>query len=264
MRLRPERVLLLALLCSTGAIAAESATTQPGAAQTPAVQPAATQPATTLRLEDIERAMQALDADPNLGIERNVRMLRWISDGEPGPRERPGWARWLAGLFGWLASSARLLVWIACGLLVAMVAVLLVRLVRARGRDRAPGGAAAPTHVRDLDIRPESLPEDIGAAARQLWDAGEPRRALALLYRGLLSKLAHDHRAPVRESTTEGDCVALARRCLPEEASGYAMRLVNTWSSAVYGGLMPCTVEVHALCDGFGTALTVPVAAEPA
>lgn len=255
MRLRPERILaLLLLLWPAAAMAAEPATPS-GAGQS----------ATTLRLDDIARAMETLEADPNLGVERKVRVLRLVADDEPGEiRKRPEWAGWLAGLFGWIASSARLLVWIACGLLAAMVAVLLVRLLRAHSREHAPGRAAAPTHVHDLDIRPESLPDDVGAAARQLWDAGEARRALALLYRGLLSKLAHDHRAPVRESTTEGDCVALARGFLPEHASTYAARLVNTWTSAVYGGLMPATADVHALCAGFASALPVPAAQEPA
>lgn len=250
MRLRPERALpLLALLLwATVATAAEPV---------PAAEPAAA-PDNALRSDDIKRAVAVLEADPNLGIERKIRTLRWINDEEPQRRDRPGWARWLAEMFGWLASSARLLVWVACGLLAAMVVVLVVRLLRARGRDRAVAGQAAPTHVRDLDIRPESLPEDIGAAARQLWDAGEARRALALLYRGLLSKLAHDHRAPVRESTTEGDCVNLARRVLPEDGSAFAARLVQTWSQAVYGSLMPASAEVHALCDGFATAMRTP------
>lgn len=247
MRLLPERTMpLLAMLLWTAVAAA--------------AQPEVTPPATMLRLEDIEQAVETLEADPNLGIERRMRTLRWIGDAEEERRERPGWARWLAELFGWLASSARLLVWVACGLLAAMVAVLVVRMLRGHSRDRALAGAAAPSHVRDLDIRPESLPEDIGAAARQLWDAGEARRALALLYRGLLSKLAHDHRAPVRESTTEGDSVGLARRYLPEDSGAYAARLVQTWSQAVYGSLMPATAEVHALCDGFAAALrTAPV-----
>lgn len=259
MRLRRERALVLVLLLWSATATAAG----PEAMQPVEAQPVATQPATTLRLTDIERALETLEADPNLGTRRKARMLRWIQDGDQGrQRERPGWARWLAGLFGWIASSARLLVWIACALVAAMVVVMLVRLFRDQRRDRAAGAAVAPTHVQDLDIRPESLPDDIGAAARQLWDAGETRRALALLYRGLLSKLAHDHHAPVRESTTEGDCVALARRFLPEQAGAYAARLVNTWSSAVYGGLAPHASEVHALCDGFAAALPPPAPEE--
>ena len=119
----------------------------------------------------------------------------------------------------------------------------------------------APTHVQDLDIRPESLPPDIGGAARRLWDRGEHRGALALLYRGLLSRLAHVHRLPVRDSSTEGDCLALSARM---EAAGrdYAARLIVLWQAAVYGHLDVDTTAVHALCDGFAPALDAPAAGE--
>lgn len=271
MRLRPEGLLplLTMLLWTTAATAAEDpgAAGEPSAAAEPAAsaEPAAAPSGTSLRLDDIEQAVAALKADPNLGTERKVRTLRLITDEEPQRRKQASWARWLAQMFSWLASSARLLVWVACGLLAALVVVLVARMIRGRSRARTVATKAAPTHVRDLDIRPESLPEDIGAAARQLWDSGEARRALALLYRGLLSKLAHDHHAPVRESTTEGDCVLLARRFLTADGSAFAARLVQTWSQAVYGSLMPGPAEVHALCDGFAAAMrATPAPAESA
>jgi hypothetical protein len=114
---------------------------------------------------------------------------------------------------------------------------------------------AAPTHVRDLDIRPASLPPDIGAAARALWDAGQQRAALALLYRGLLSRLAHVHSVPIRDSTTEGDCLALAAEHLPTPRHDYVSRLVGVWQHAVYGHEEVSAVAVHDLCDGFAPAL---------
>jgi hypothetical protein len=139
--------------------------------------------------------------------------------------------------------------------LAAIIVVYVLRLVTGRQRARAAVAATAPTHVRDLDIRPESLPDDIGAAARRLWDSGETRRALALLYRGLLSRLAHAHQAPVRDSTTEGESIALARRFLPAGGGEFAAGLVRTWQRAVYGGDMPGTGHVHELCAGFAPAL---------
>jgi hypothetical protein len=121
-----------------------------------------------------------------------------------------------------------------------------------------------PTHVRDLDIRPESLPSDIGAAARQLWDSGEHRAALALLYRGLLSRLAHVHKVPIRDSTTEGDCLSLAVQHVDETRHAYVAQLVRTWQRAVYGGAEPDTATVHALCDAFGRTLDRAHAPHPA
>lgn len=202
----------------------------------------------------ISEAVTELRKDPNLGQERQVRTLRW-RDREQAAEERPGWLAWFATFFQWLAESARLVVWVLVAVLAGMLGAFLWRLLRARRSEADLVSMLTPTHVRDLDIRPESLPADIGQAARALWDSGQPRRALALLYRGLLSRLVHVHGAPVRESTTEGDCIGLAGKHLREGAAAYATGLVRTWQSAVYGAHMPEAIQVHALCDGFAAAL---------
>ena len=105
--------------------------------------------------------------------------------------------------------------------------------------------------MQDLDIRPESLPPNIGAAARALWDRGEHRAALALLYRGLLSRLAHVHQVPVRDSSTEGDCLALCRAHLAGPGIDYAARLIVLWQAAVYGH---CEADTSGRCTRSATA----------
>jgi hypothetical protein len=210
----------------------------------------------------VDEAVAAVKTDPNLAPERKVKTLRWASK----PRESSGkWPAWLSGiiglfkwvgaLFGWLAQSARVVVWIIAAVLVGLLLVYITRLVRSRGLPHTEGKFVAPSHVRDLDIRPESLPEDIGGTARALWDRGEHRAALALLYRGLLSRLVHVHRVPIRDSSTEGDCLALAKPLLNDERYLYASNLVRVWLRAVYGGEEVATSQVHALCEGFAVTL---------
>jgi hypothetical protein len=138
-----------------------------------------------------------------------------------------------------------------------MLAFYIVRTVRSWETAATAGEFLAPTHVQDLDIRPESLPPNIGAVARALWDRGEHRAALALLYRGLLSRLAHVYQLPVRDSSTEGDCLALSAR-IGGPARDYAARLIVLWQAAIYGHFDADTAVVHALCDGFAPALDVP------
>jgi hypothetical protein len=202
---------------------------------------------------EIEQALETVRADPNLSPQRKVRTLRW-NGGQPQMPRSP-WVIWLIQSAAWFANSARRLVWIAGGVLLALVVVSLVR-----ARKRRPGRAAAivfnpPTHVRDLDIRPETLPADIGAAARALWDAGDRRAALALLYRGLLSRLIHVHRVPIRDSSTEGDCLELAARHLTDTRRQYAAALIRAWQRFGYGGEEIQTTLVQTLCDGFAAAL---------
>lgn len=205
---------------------------------------------------EIARAIDAVKADPNLATERTIKLLRWRGSTEAKPPGSPAWLAWIAGLFLWLEQSARLLVWCAAVVLAGVLVVYIIRVVRVRGGPRRDESFVAPTHVQDLDIRPETLPQDVGAAARVLWDRGEHRASLALLYRGLLSRLAHVHRVPIRDSSTEGDCLALsAATHLTPGKHEYASRLVRVWQRAVYGREDVQTAIVHVLCDDFASAL---------
>jgi len=213
-------------------------------------------PGETPTRPEVRKALDKVANDPNLATVRTVNSLRWKQQ-EPSADE-PWWApiaRWTRGLFGWLATSGRLLVWVAGALAVALLAFFLVRLVKGRSLPRVPKQFVAPSHVRDLDIRPESLPDDVGVAALALWERGEQRAALALLYRGTLSRLVHVHAVPIRASSTEGECLALARPRLSESSARYAASLVAVWTAAVYGAEVPARGAVQALCGEFRAAL---------
>ncbi len=246
MRLRPDLALALVVAATAMTCAA-----QPDA-------PAAADEAPARA--EVRKALDKVANDPNLAVERTINMLKWK---EPEPvTDEPWWwqwanaaARWFRGFFGWIAESGRLLVWVLGILAAALLAIFIVQLVRRRGVPRVPGIFVAPSHVRDLDIRPESLPDDVGGAALALWQRGEQRAALALLYRGLLSRLVHVHAVPIRASSTEGECLALAQPRLPEPAARYVSRLVETWAAAVYGAREPAVTAVHALCGEFAAAL---------
>ncbi len=210
---------------------------------------------------EIERAVEDVRKDPNLSAERTIRTLDWDPEPEKEPPESdwPEWLKWIGDLFLWIAQASRFLVWLLIAALIGLLATFIYRIF-ASGRDGFSRGTrfVAPTHVQDLDIRPESLPPDVGAASRVLWDRGEHRAALALLYRGLLSRLAHVHEVPIRDSSTEGDCLVLAARRLDAARLAYATRLVRTWQRAIYGGIEADPAEVHALCAGFSQNLDSP------
>jgi hypothetical protein len=204
---------------------------------------------------EIARALEAVKADPNLATERTIKTLQWKDAKESKPSGRPAWLEWLDGLFRWVEQTSRILVWGAAVLLAGLLAVYIIRIVQRNRPARDDESFVAPTHVRDLDIRPETLPENIGLAARALWDRGEHRAALALLYRGLLSRLAHVHRIPIRDSSTEGDCLSLAANYLPHARREYTSHLVRVWQRFVYGGEAIEASTLYMLCDGFAAAL---------
>jgi hypothetical protein len=212
--------------------------------------------------EAIARALETVKADPNLAGSRTIKMLRWNDRKAAAKRQTPSWLAWLGNFFRWVEQSARLLIWAGAAVLAAFLVVYTLRILRAARADAGADVFTAPTHVRDLDIRPEMLPDNIGQAARALWDRGEHRAALALLYRGLLSRLAHVHRLQIRDSTTEGDCLALAGTHLTEQRRAYTAQLVRVWQRAVYGGEDASSSAVYGLCDDFAGALDAPPAAE--
>jgi hypothetical protein len=250
-RSRPDRrvarlvaVLTLTALCAAGrSVRAAAAQPEP----VPAT-------AGTIEAADVASAIDLVKKDPNLAPERTMKVLRWKGSGSnpPGTSRR---MNWIAGLFEWIAQSARVLVWCTVIVLVVMLAGYIARAVRTYGLPRREERFVAPTHVRDLDIRPETLPADIGGTARGLWDRGEQRAALALLYRGLLSRLVHVHRVAIRDSSTEGDCLRLASQQLTAARLEYASRLIGAWQRSVYGREIVGSDAVHALCDEFAAML---------
>jgi hypothetical protein len=215
---------------------------------------------TPISQEEITAAVAAVKRDPNLGSERSMKMLRWRASGQSSNMDF-SWLSWIEGFFKWTMESARYLMWAGIVFLAAWLGVHLMRLLRHWRAIPATESFVLPTHVRDLDIRPESLPANIGDAARALWDRGEHRAALSLLYRGLLSRLTHVYRVPIQNSTTEGDCLSLLPGRVPPTTGEYSTRLVDAWRAFVYGGNEAPAPVIHALCDGFAGALDRAAAA---
>ena len=246
MRLRPELPLIalcLLLFASAPAFAAGDAPTQ----------------------QQIDHAVEIVKRDPNLSSEKTVRTLTWHSsddeDDKPNtPSSWPDWLSWIPNLFMWIGQASQMLVWLLLAGLAGMLLLFIFRLVRDTRLDAKVARFVAPTHVQDLDIRPESLPPDIGASARALWDRGEHRAALALLYRGMLSRLAHVHEVAIRDSSTEGDCLTLAARKLDLVRVAYVTQLVRTWQRFTYGGIAIETPLVHELCAAFAANLDATAA----
>ena len=262
------KVLTRVLACVATCMVVASAIAQ--AVPSPAVATPAATPANTVSEVAVSAAIVKLKQDPNLAPERKSRMLHWrqddSKDNDSSDSRWPRWLRWLRWIgdfFMWLADISRLLLWTVVGVLSAILVLFLLRIFKRTDIKRTIHAALAPTHVRELDIRPESLPDDIGDAAWQLWNQGEQRAALALLYRGLLSRLVHVHGVPVRESSTESECLALAQTRLTVAANNYCSLLLSIWLQAVYGGTTPTTQQVQTLCTDFASALAPTVSIAP-
>jgi hypothetical protein len=104
-----------------------------------------------------------------------------------------------------------------------------------------------PARLFGLDIRPAALPADLPGAAARLWDQGDPRGALALLYRGALAHLVHGLGLPLTGAATEGECLRQGGQALPGPGAEYFARLTATWQRVAYGG-QPAAGPDRELC----------------
>ncbi|MBY0573022.1 MAG: hypothetical protein K2P84_05030 [Undibacterium sp.] len=118
----------------------------------------------------------------------------------------------------------------------------------------APKKLHRASEVAGLDIRPESLPEDIAATALQLWQQGQIRAAVALLYRASLSRLVHENQLTITQGATENDSLRLAQIAhqLGEMAASrlaLVEQCTKVWLNAAYAHRMPETLaEFEQLC----------------
>ena len=248
----------LAAACAAGALAQDAA----------AAPPAASAPADP-RAARIESAVDKLRGDPLLSGKHKEHRLRWKGDVPEEEKAKakdppdPSILKWLAELARFINDTSRFLLWAIVAVLVALALVSARHLVQLRAFRRARA-ASAVSHVRDLDVRPESLPDDVGAAAWALWQSGQVPAALSLLYRGALSRMIHRFQVPITASATEGECLELARGRLGTPALRYVTQVVRAWEANIYGGRTLSIAMGEALCTGFGQRLdaSVPAAAE--
>ncbi|WP_157201168.1 hypothetical protein [Massilia sp. Root351] len=135
---------------------------------------------------------------------------------------------------------------------VALVAWLLYR-YRGKFAWLLPAPAMhAATEIAGLDIRAESLPGDVAGAVRRLWDQGDRRGALALLYRATLSRLVQQDGLLLAQGATEGDCLRLAQQAaLPAARYQVAATATTLWLNGAYGARWPDSAALYAACGAW-------------
>lgn len=182
--------------------------------------------------------------------------------------KRPEWMDALEEFFRGMAEIMRVLVWILVAIGVVALLVGLHYWWRMAAARTPTGNVDLPTRVAGLDIRRESLPDDISAAARAAWQRGDRIQALSFLYRGALSVLVLRCAVAIRSSFTEQECLrAVRRRVGPQGGIASAMadyfgRLTEAWLQSVYARrLLPDEIGL-ALCDEFDRHFVI--ATEPA
>ena len=108
----------------------------------------------------------------------------------------------------------------------------------------------APEVLFGLQVAPHSLPDDIAGSAEQLW-VSQPRAALGLLYRGLLSHLLHDFQLPLKGSHTENEVLQLVRHLEQPALEQFSQQLTRDWQRVAYGHQLPAADAGPQLCEAW-------------
>jgi hypothetical protein len=197
----------------------------------------------------VKRELAAVLDDPVFG--KKETQWRWVLRARDEAAGEPSWMRALRDFIRRVAQAigevGRVAVWTVGGVLLALAVHWLIR-----HRERwkiSRGTRVLPQSIFGLDVRPQSLPDDVVAAARAALDAGDVTQALSLLYRGALSTLIHAGGVDFKSGDTEGDCWRRAAPVLSGDGGAYFRALLDAWLLTAYAHRPPPAADLLQLCD---------------
>ncbi|WP_395598197.1 DUF4129 domain-containing protein [Pseudomonas sp. A1437] len=219
------------------------------------------QPLTSQASRDSIKAL--LEQPPFKNPESVTRYRFGDAPANTAKEEPPGEApQWLKTLLGWLdgqhfnalATIIEVLLWgtliAALGWLIWRYREFLQAFVSRRPALPARAKRPVPQQAFGLDLNRDTLPDDIAAHAEQLWQS-QPRAALSLLYRGLLSHLLHDFDLTLKAADTENQVLARVEQLQRPELLAFSRTLTTHWQNMAYGHRVPAVHLQQELCDGW-------------
>lgn len=192
-----------------------------------------------------EEARKVIEG-PEFGTTKENRYLRWKHKSEPRPSRQSPLLEWLGKLIAPLLKAG------AITLLILFLGWILWHFRGHIGgfvwRRKRPEPMET---LFGLDIRPESLPEDLPKSALALWHQGRHRDAMALLYRGSLACLVHEHHVELSPGSTEEECLRLSSQALEALAVAYFGTLTLAWQRTAYAAHPPEESQAVMLCESW-------------
>ncbi|WP_339455880.1 DUF4129 domain-containing protein [Pseudomonas sp. EA_65y_Pfl1_P120] len=227
----------------------------------------ASSPAKPLNTQDASQSIKSLLDKPPFKNPETVTRYRFGEDKTPVKNKAhsdgklPGWLKALlnnlnSNTFKHIAQGLEVLLW---GLLIGVLIMLAWRyrewlstFVSRRGPRKPNVMNPVPTQLFGLELGTETLPDDVASAAEDLW-ATQPREALGLLYRGLLSRLLHDFNLPLKSADTEGQVLARVHQLQQPQLLAFSDELTRHWQNLAYGHHLPPLSAQQKLCTDWRT-----------
>lgn len=184
-----------------------------------------------------DRAVEQAYADARIDPHRQATVWKPRDKPDETPETGP-LPEWLSGLLGGLGTAAELVLWALAALLVGLL-IWTARRWWPWLRGLATPAPLKPVAPRESELAvAEPLPADIAGTARRLWNAGQAREALALVYRAAVEAMVTSTGRALPPGATEAQCLraAAALPDAPRRAFAHSVRL---WQQAAYAERLP-------------------------
>jgi len=203
-------------------------------------------------------------------LDDKEKVMRWVkkeTDKKKKKKKDDTDDSWIKELLKPIASFIGMIIEYSLWIAIA-IGLLLLFYFRERWMHLFQGGKTekdeyqSPDIMFGMDVRPESLPQDIPNEAQKLWQAGKHREALSLLYRGALVHLINEEKVQLEDSNTEGDVLRLSTKQLSETKLAYFKSLTAQWKLIAYAHRAPANTDMQHLFDHWSSDFKVPSAAK--
>lgn len=209
-----------------------------------------------------ETIQQVMD-DPVFNRFKQIESLKYTGKIDKDKDDLEKTRSWLTDTFKAIGQTLALLFEIVLWVLALLVVFLVVKY-----HDRLHLGLGGlfksedkplqlPEMLFGLDLREESLPDDVTAQALELYQKKAYRASLALLYRATLAYLVKNYQLSLAKGATEGDCLELVTKklSLPSESAEslalekqYFVELTRAWQLTAYAHRVISAEQMEQLC----------------
>jgi hypothetical protein len=157
------------------------------------------------------------------------------------------------GQIAGLGGLVEILGYLILAALIAGIVYLVFVLIRYASRQEIPSitSFSEVKVVAGLSVRPETLPVDVLAVAKNLWACGEQREAMSLLYRAALAWQIFQRGVRIEEADTEGECArkVTAAGAAAHYHSDFFQELTRHWQAMAYAEEFVSTASWLSLCE---------------
>ncbi len=192
--------------------------------------------------EKSTEVIQAVMQEPVFNRYKTISQLKYTGDTAKQKKSDnySDFIRSIAKFFEMIGQVLARLFEVGLWILLLILALLIIKYwsrlkIAFNGFKKTSTADKLPETLFGLDIREQSLPEDVRAEALKLIQSRQYRAALALLYRASLACLVRHHALELQPGATEGDCVqAMQQHLSSKQQIRYFMELTRAWQLTAY------------------------------